>query len=201
MNSNLRTTIILIALVALGWYFWPSDGKEQPAGILAPDAPVQEDLKAQPVIDHGDYTITGLAKFSMRGRVLSTEPYWIDRGSGLVPVDLALGWGKMSDSAVLDKLEISQRGRFYFWNTKESDYPIPKEEISSSSANMHLIPASRTIERRIKEAEKGDIVEFSGYLARADRADGFNWSSSMTRTDTGDGACEVVYVESFRILP
>lgn len=201
MNSNLRTTIILIACVIAGWYFWPSGGKEHPAGILAPDIPVQENLTAQPVIDHGDYTITGLAKFSMRGRVLSAEPYWMDRGSGLVPVDLALGWGRMSDSAVLDQLEISQSGRFYRWRTKGSDYPIPKEEISSSSANMHLIPATKTIERRIKEAVKGDIVEFSGYLARADRKDGFNWSSSMTRADTGDGACELVYVESFRILP
>ncbi|HNT27386.1 MAG TPA: hypothetical protein PKH10_04315 [bacterium] len=201
MTGNLRTTIILIALAVLGWYFWPSDGKEHPAGILAPDVPVQEDLKAQPVIDHGEYTITGLAKFSLKARVLSAEPYWIDRGSGLVPVDLALGWGKMSDSAVIDQLDITQSVRFYRWNTKGSDYPIPKEEIISSSANMHLIPATKAIERRIKEAEKGDIVEFSGYLARADRKDGFNWSSSMTRTDTGDGACEVVYVEHFRILP
>jgi len=201
VTGSLRTTFILLACVVLGWYFWPSNGKEHAPGILAPDVPVQEDLTAKPVIDHGEYTITGLAKFSLKARVLSAERYWIDRGSGLVPVDLALGWGKMSDSAVLDKLKISQSVRFYRWESKESDYPIPKDEIIASSANMHLIPATKAIERRIKEAEKGDIVEFSGYLARADRADGFNWSSSTTRTDTGDGACEVVYVERFRILP
>ncbi len=201
MSGNLRTTIILIALAALGWYFWPDNGRERPAGILAPDIPVQENLTAQPVKDYGKYTITGLAKFSMKGRVLSSERYWIDGGSAIVPVDLALGWGKMSDSAVLDQLKISQRGRFYFWKTKESDYPIPKEEISASSANMHLIPATKGVDRLIKTARKGDIVEFSGYLARADGKDGFNWSSSLSRSDTGDGACELVYVENFRILP
>jgi len=201
MRGSASLIVLLIVCVVLGVYFWPSDGKERPAGVLAPDAPAQEDLKAQPVKEYGEYTVTCLAKFSMKGRVLSTERYWIDRGAAIVPVDLALGWGKMSDSAVLDQLEISQSGRFYRWITKGSDYPIPKEEIVASSANMHLIPATREAEKRIKRAEKGDIVEFSGYLARADGPNEFNWSSSMSRTDTGGGACELVYVEEFRILP
>ncbi len=201
MRGSASLIVLVIICVVLGWYFWPDNGRERPVGVLAPDIPVQENLTAQPVKDYGDYTITGLAKFSMKGRVLSSERYWIDGGSTLVPVDLALGWGKMSDSAVIDKLKISQRGRFYYWKPKENDYPIPKEDIISSSANMHLIPATKGVDKLIKKAVKGDIVEFSGYLARADGKDGFNWSSSMTRSDAGDGACELVYVEEFRILP
>lgn len=200
MTSNLRSTIILLACVLLGWYFWPSGGKKWPAGILVPDAPVQENLPALQIARHGEYTITGLAKFSMQGRVLSTKHYWFDHGSTLVPVDLALGWGRMSDSAVLDKLEISQSGRFYFWRNRGNNFPIPINEIFASSANMHLIPCNREIARSIKSVERGHIVKFSGYLARV-RAAGFDWPSSMSRTDTGKGACELVYVEKFAIVP
>ncbi len=42
----------------------------------------------------------------------------------------------------------------------------------------------------------GDVVTFDGLPVEADKAGGWRWRSSMTRNDTGDGACEVVYVES-----
>ena len=41
----------------------------------------------------------------------------MDRESDLAPVDLALGWGRMSDEAILKDIQISQSGRFYFWHT------------------------------------------------------------------------------------
>ena len=38
-----------------------------------------------------------------------------------------------------------------------------------------------------------------GQLVRADGQDGWHWISSLTRTDTGDGSCEVVWVETVGI--
>jgi hypothetical protein len=38
-------------------------------------------------------------------------------------------------------------------------------------------------------------VTASGYLVDIRGADGFTWSTSLSRTDTGDGACEVFWVE------
>ena len=68
----------------------------------------------------------------------------------LVPVDLALGWGRMSDSDVLDKVYISQSGRFYLWQAR--CVLIPEREIIESSANMHLIAAGRFLIERGNQA-------------------------------------------------
>ena len=65
--------------------------------------------------------------------------YGYDRSAKLVPVDLAVGWGPMSDQAVLDRLKITQSMRF-FWYEYQSP-PIPKDQIISHSTNLHVIPA------------------------------------------------------------
>lgn len=51
----------------------------------------------------------------------------------------------------------------------------------------------------LKSAEIGDQVRFRGMLARYSHAGGFQRGSSTTRTDTGNGACETVYLTSFEI--
>jgi hypothetical protein len=54
----------------------------------------------------GSDTLTSLASFDIRARVLARERYRFDRAADLSPIDLALGWGRMSESAVLDQLKI-----------------------------------------------------------------------------------------------
>ena len=126
--------------------------------------------------------------------MLGTEHYRLDREARLSPVDLALGWGRMSDTAVLERIRITQSGRFYYWST--DDFPIPRREIETSSANMHMIPADERVEAALKAIRKGQTVIVRGYLVEARGADGWRWRSSLTREDTGAGACELVWVES-----
>ena len=64
------------------------------------------------------------------------------------------------------------------------------------SANMHLIPADSNVRRQLKHVRAGNVVHLRGYLVNARRADGFTWNSSLTRNDTGAGACELFYVAS-----
>ena len=40
----------------------------------------------------------------------------------------------------------------------------------------------------------------TGYLVDARDKKGWRWNSSRTRDDTGDGACELFYVNSIKIL-
>jgi len=40
------------------------------------------------------------------------------------------------------------------------------------------------------------VIHLQGFLVDASRGDGWRWRTSMSRDDTGDGACELVYVES-----
>jgi hypothetical protein len=144
------------------------------------------------------YTLQPLQDFKIEARVLASETYRADREADLSPIDLALGWGAMSDSAVLDKIRINQSSRFYYWHVDE--FPIPREDIERSSANMHMIPADGVIERRLKAVRPGQTVRIDGWLVEAQASDGWRWRSSLTRDDTGAGACEVIFVRDVQIL-
>jgi hypothetical protein len=192
---------LLCALLLLaGWMWWHGRPVAHSNGVLAADDPVQADFDApQPPIPFKDAILHPLADFSLTARVLSRDDYRFDAESDLSPTDLALGWGRMSDSTVLRDIDISQGGRFYYWRTKA--FPIPRREIETHSANMHMIPADASVAYQLKRVRVGDVVSLDGMLVEADKANGWRWRSSLTRDDTGDGACELVYVQSLNIQP
>lgn len=193
-----RGLLILLALL-LGWgamSSWQQRMLKQPPGVLAPDAPRQTDIAHGAQLQHGDITLTTRAQFDLTARVLSRTDYRWDDGAALAPIDLALGWGRMSDSAVLTDIQINQSARFYRWHVKT--FSIPRREIETSSANVHLIPANSAVSRAIKRVRPGQLVRLQGFLVDASRADGWHWNTSMTRDDTGACACELIYVESLQ---
>lgn len=192
--------IFIFSVIVLAYLIirdWDSKPIEHPPGILVADRPVQVDLQPSTfMLD--DYQITRKASFEIRARVLSKEPYYLNRTADLSPIDLALGWGVMSDTAVLRQIDISQSARWY--RTKyDLPPPIPEQQIIFNSSNMHMIPARKDIERTLKALREGDIVSISGYLVDVDHDSGWNWRSSMSRLDTGNGACELVFVESLSV--
>jgi len=192
---------ILLALALCGWLLSPSHhpAHVHDAGELAPDDPVQVNLPHAAPIQDGDFALTPLAEFSLTARVLSRTDYTFDHSAALSPTDLAFGWGRMSDGNVLAKLDISQSGRWYYYRWSEGDPPIPKDEIVRSSANMHMIPADDSVRAALRRVRQGDVVHLEGELIEAHGKDGSVWRSSTTRDDSGDGACEVVYVRKLEV--
>jgi hypothetical protein len=192
--------LFIFSVLALGYLLIQDRGMRpivHAPGILVKEQPLQVDMQPT-VFMLDDYRVTRKARFEVRARVLSTEPYYMGRGGDLSPIDLALGWGVMSDQAVLDRIDISQSSRWY--RTRyELPPPVPDQQIISSSSNMHMIPSRKDIERSLKKLRSGDIVTLKGYLVDVDHDSGWHWRSSMSRTDTGGGACELVYVESLLV--
>jgi len=163
-------------------------------GVLAPDHPWQEDLHGAGPLRHETYELTPRARFALEARVLSAERYRWDGGAELAPLDLALGWGPMSDSSMLDRFEVTQGARFYTLYPQGDGVDLALA--LRHSANMHLIPATPTVRRTLESARAGQLVSLRGLLVDAARPDGFRWRTSLKRDDTGAGACELVYVES-----
>ncbi len=164
-----------------------------PAGVVAPGAPRQVDIAHGAQLRRGDVTLVTRAHVDITARVLAREHYAHDDGASLAPEDLALGWGRMSDSAVLAHIEISQSRRFYYW--RAANYPIPRREIETSSANMHMIPADDDVRRQLQQLRTGQLVHIEGFLVDARRPDGWRWKTSLSRNDIGASACELVFVE------
>ncbi len=172
---------------------WLGRAVNHPPGVLTAEAPRQENLAEGKAWEAKGHHFKALAGFHIRARVLSTERYRFDRAAEICPVDFAFGWGPMSDSAVLEKLNLSQSDRWFHWSA--GTLPLPVDEITSHAANMHMIPASSTVEQQLLRVREGQVATLDGFLVHVDGRDGWKWQSSMTRDDTGDGACEVVWVE------
>ncbi|QCB46096.1 hypothetical protein E5678_08745 [Hydrogenophaga sp. PAMC20947] len=191
-------TLVFAALIGFGLIQHLQTRPVEPGqGVVAPDLPRQVDQQAAALQLKG-YTLQPLQKFSVEARVLGTERYSIGREAELSPLDLALGWGQMSDSAVLEKIKISQSNRFYFWRVDE--FPIPRRVIERSSANMHMIPANVAMARGLKSVRVGQVVRIDGWLVEAQASDGWRWRSSLSRDDSGAGGCEIVLVQDLQIL-
>jgi len=190
--------LILVCLIG-AFFSWDQRAVEQPAGVLVSEKPVQKKLREkQLVFEKEGFKIKPLAEFKAEARVLLKEDYFWDEGAAIAPVDLALGWGRMSDNNILEQLEFRQGNRFYYWST--ADFPIPRREIETHSANMHMIPASRTVEKQLKKVRQGNIVRFEGYLVEVRGENGWFWRSSLTRDDTGNGACELIWIEKLEVF-
>ena len=190
---------LLVAITAVLVYsYWPEKELKHPPGVLVPDDPVQIAVKNPVPWQKDDYIITPLAEFRIKAFVLSTNSFSFGSGSDLSPMDLALGWGEMSNQSIIDALDIDQSNRWYHWKAKV--LVIPAREINTHSANMHIIPANEEVENKLDELYKGCIIEMKGFLVSVKGKDGFHWKSSLRRDDTGGGACELVWANEINIL-
>ncbi len=190
--------LFIVIVLFGGWHHWNTRPVSRDAGVLVRSIPLQDGVEQAPPLARGDYRITPLQSFTLQGRVLAAAHYRWDREAELAPVDLALGWGPMSDQMVLKDISITQSGRFYHWRV--SEFRIPRREIETHSANMHMIPSTDEIEHKLKKVRVGQLVKVEGYLVEVRGADGWSWRSSLTRDDTGAGACELIWVANFESI-
>lgn len=210
-----RTWLLLaLAAAALGWWYSPVSPRTPPVAAAAPGVEIR--CPQPPVVARGEAplqspvppglapfrlaaaTLEPLAGFSVEARVLSREDYHWGREARLSPTDLALGWGPMASPALAGRLSIAQSGRWYRYAWRGAP-PLPPRDIARSSANMHLIPADAEVARALGRIGAGDRVRIDGWLVEARSGDGWRWRSSLSREDTGNGACELVY--ACRITP
>jgi len=187
-------TALATAALWQGFNSWQLRPVHPADGPIAPDEPRQTDVETAPVTTLGRWRLTPQARYDITARILGREDYHFDALSDLVPEDLALGWGPMSDNRVLQAFEITQGARFYSWRPKQT-LPIPRQAVTEHSANTHVIPADAVVAHQLKRLRVGQVVHLTGYLVNGVRDDGAYLSTSLTRSDSGPGACEVMLVE------
>ena len=196
MKKVLYITLILLAVLA--WRDWNRREIVHEPGVLVTELPLQRALGGSDPILLDEYRLTRRAEFDIRARVLSREDYRWGSESDLSPIDLALGWGAMSDQAVLDKITITQGSRWYF-TRYDLPAPISDQAIIKNSSNMHMVPANLWVLKKLKDVRRGDVVRLKGFLVDIDSDSGFRWRTSLRRDDTGNGSCELFYVEDIYI--
>ena len=193
-----KLKILLIFIAAACFTYNQTREVKLGSGIFAPESPKQALIENPESFVIKKQRVTPLADFEITAKVLSKRSYYFGRETNLSPIDFALGWGRMSDEDVIKSISFSQSRRWLHWRSEK--YPIPQKEVNDHCANMHILPSSRKIKRAIKRARVGDIIYIKGYLVKVAGSNGSEWKSSLSRTDSGDHACEVIWVKQFEIL-
>lgn len=174
----------------------PAQGPVQENFVLEDQVVITKMVEGHPA------HLTPRAHYKIAGRVVSKRHYhnsWQDK---LSPVDLALGWGPMASDQYDEFISYRHSHRYYSYSYSHR-FPHHANVIAFNSANEHLIPANRHIEKALKSIKVGEIIELEGLLVdvegNGNKPEKVIFKTSLTREDKGAGACEVIYVTKVRI--
>ena len=142
-----------------------------------------------------DQSISVLKPFKGDFRILGSKMYSDDAQAKFSPIDYAVSWGLFAEPEIARTISVNQYDRFLNW--KMAKVPVPQKQAMMMVSNMHIIPANPKIAKQITQVKRGDLVRLQGDLVEVKDKD-LVWTSSLTPTDTGDGACEVFRVSSIQ---
>ena len=113
--------------------------------------------------------------------------------------DLCVIWGSNVANGVYRDMDF-ENGTWTCW------YSWPNREVmarfdETRLSNNHLLIDDDAVKRELMRAEPGDHIRLSGMLVEySNPGNGFYRGTSIRRDDTGNGACETIYVTGFEIL-
>ena len=150
-------------------------------------------------------TLVSDTTYSIRGRVEGAMPY--DDGiSDIAPYDLLLAWGEVTrdgDDGKLDWGQGDRQGQVSGTLGGIDGIDLSADYIVSHISNNHIIPANEDIREALEIIKPGDSVAIEGRLVNLSLLTPddhvITVSTSKVRNDKGEGACEIIYVESLRI--
>lgn len=119
-----------------------------------------------------------------------------------VPLDMVLAWGPFADTSLLEKFNIKLHKRYYSWRTEHPSYNGESVyRLAENLANTHFIASSPEVFDEFRKIPEGSVVRFTGYLVNVkNNTSNATFKTSMKRSDSGWGACEVIEVLTFEVI-
>lgn len=208
MSNRFLILLGIFAVLLISYFIYSSfntpistSGSGNPIDISGDPIQITDTVSTIPPLQIGKnrYFFTIKAQYTIRGLLVSKCRYARGFWSKISPYDYAIAWGDVPNH--MKYLKFSQTHRYCLYNFRY-DIPIAKSYIDSHMSNNHLIAANSNIRKAFKKLKKGNLIEIEGYLVyvmgRENKRGSLNWNSSLTRLDTGDGACEILFVTKLR---
>ncbi|MGK7294262.1 MAG: hypothetical protein ACNS61_00365 [Candidatus Wenzhouxiangella sp. M2_3B_020] len=193
--------------LALSWWNYDRFADEMALDPAIDEPPRQIEV-ARPVFtaraNEVDYEIRPLYEYELTGLVVSFNRFrpgfgLHERWNDYINVaDICVVWGGNARDVDLNA--------FDFWNGQftcnfsTGDRRAWERFDGDELSNNHLVTDDPVIRDEIKRLRVGDQVHLRGWLSEYGQPGGPMRGTSTTRTDTGDGACETIYLSEFRIL-
>jgi hypothetical protein len=201
--SSLILTILFLYFLSgcdrpilTGIEFDKIDTSQDPVQMsYASDQPIIKEFRS------GRFTMIPLAEYKISGVMVSKKTYSSNWDGKVSPIDLAIAWGKLAEPENDRYITYSQGYRWYHYKWREGS-PVDHSYVISHSSNNHIIPANENIYRAIKTIKAKDRVVLKGLLVNLKgtyKGQTVTWNTSLSRTDTGNGSCELFYVTYVRI--
>lgn len=205
-----RLTVYFVVfglILSVAVYFIEKQGYRRAAdGILMPVQSPSEG-RVHLAKDGNEVDLEILYEYTLEGLVVITEDYSDNNQPWNVfsPKDLTLVWGKVAQYNKEIDFDWKHSNRHSYH--KLDPYVVEKYfggsiYLNSEVSNNHVIPADDRVRKEIDMVRRGDHIIIEGYLVNAEFFKGNvpygKWESSVTRYDTGDGACEVIYVTNIK---
>jgi hypothetical protein len=205
---KLSTVIVIVSFVLLVYSFWhrndlPATLEPLPTLLEAPRQTSTDIPVFKTRFNGVDYIVEPEFQYDLYGLVVSYRHH--DNNSRmhflandhLNMLDVCVVWGGTAVAPTLRRID--------FWNgiftcnvsTRDGEAwaAFRMNELS----NNHLLSDDESIRERARDLRVGDQVRVRGYLASYTSDNGSKRGTSTTRNDTGNGACETIFVESFEI--
>lgn len=209
MLRTLNKYLLACSALGLALGFW--NRNSLPGGV-AFNEPLSHTPRQRPITEAPlqvsfagvDYRVEPLFDYELYGLVVSYRQHdgrsLMHRRANdhLNVADVCVVWSDTAFSEYLNRLD--------FWNgiftcnVQTSDSAAWSHFHMNQLANNHLITADNYLRDRIGEMRVGDQIRIRGQLARYGARDGPVRGTSTTRDDTGDGACETIFVKDFEIV-
>lgn len=204
---KLLNALWLAALVAAG-AAWTQKGKLPPAREMRRETwrvPVQKETDARPFSFSylgRPFDVKPLAAYALWGIVVSHNDIssfadiYHDE-SAVDTKDVCVAWGEAAANPEISKVTFKS-GPFTCYFSYPGDVVFQQQHVS----NNHLLTDDPLVRKKIGGLHVGDQIHAEGLLVSyrpADQPDQWR-ASSLTRSDTGPGACEVLFVKELEIL-
>jgi len=161
------------------------------------------------VVNNVGYRIQPRYSYDMRALVVSVHDSdtWWDYAhkawsDNVNVVDLCVVWGENAASGVYHYLEFSNDQ--WTCHIQSSSQAAFEATDWDAVANNHMVTDDPAVAKRLRQVRIGDQIRVQGYLVDyttyVQGRDLGRRVSSEVRTDRGNGACEVLYVEAFDVI-
>lgn len=149
--------------------------------------------QVEPLFDYQIYGLVVSYRHHSGERML--HKLWNDH---LNMADLCIVWGSNATDLALNQFDF-WNGQFTC-NIRTRDTVAWQSFVMRQLSNNHLLSADDVIRDKIGDVRIGDVVRIRGKLASYSANGQTIRGTSITRDDTGNGACETVFVEDFQIV-
>jgi hypothetical protein len=144
-------------------------------------------------VGRDSFHLSPVRAYSITGRLIAKKYYGGNDPFALIaPFDLGIAWGKLIEPQYHKHMRYSQWDRWLSYNWSSLPRGITVAYILSHVSNNHIVPANGSVYSACANLRVGQRITITGKLVDIS-SDGFLVSTSRTTTDSGDGACEIIY--------